>query len=135
VSPRPSTSLSHPSEILTPVDLSTPCVLWTGATNGRYGQKRHNGRVAYVHRLAWEQRHGPIPQGMTIDHLCLTKLCTNVLHMELVTREVNGSRANPRQTHCNQGHPMKLYGGRWQCAECSRRRHRAYYHEGRYRAR
>jgi hypothetical protein len=39
-----------------------PCDEWPGA-EGKYGQKWVDGRLEYVHRLAWIEHHGPIPDG------------------------------------------------------------------------
>jgi hypothetical protein len=66
------------------------CWPWLGATNERgYGVIRRGGRARgqnYVHRVAWEIEHGPIPPGLEIDHLCGTRGCVNSRHMALVTR-------------------------------------------------
>ena len=34
-----------------------------------YVRRRHNGKVMSEHRIVWEQHNGPIPDGMTIDHI------------------------------------------------------------------
>lgn len=49
-----------------------------------YGKKDHK-RVAKAHRVAYEEVHGPIPEGMHVHHLCHTKACVNVEHMQLMT--------------------------------------------------
>ena len=59
-----------------------------------------------AHRKAWIERNGAIPEGMTIDHLCRTKLCLNVDHMEVVTRSENSRRRNAALTHCKRGHDL-----------------------------
>lgn len=59
-----------------------------------------------VHRREWEAVNGPIPDGMTIDHLCRVKLCINVGHMEVVTRSENSKRAIRAMTHCKRGHEL-----------------------------
>lgn len=108
-------------------------MVWTGAQNGRgYGQRRVKGRVVYVHRHAWEEVHGPIPAGMTIDHLCGVKLCTNVGHMEVVTRSENSRRAAPRRQECRNGHTYEVTGyyrsksGARVCKPCLRAAQRKY---------
>jgi hypothetical protein len=74
------------------------CWLWLGAGNGAgYGViGTDHARHKLVHRVAWEAEHGPIPDGLHIDHLCCTKLCVNVRHMELVTPGENNRRARER---------------------------------------
>jgi hypothetical protein len=90
-----------------------PCLLWTGADNGNgYGQFSYNGRNGYSHRYAWERVNGPIPDGLTVDHLCRVRRCANVEHMELVDRLTNYMRAVDIRTHCAKGHeytPDNLY--------------------------
>jgi hypothetical protein len=56
-----------------------------------YGAKDHRKR--YAHRVAWERERGPIPDEMTIHHVCENRRCVNVDHMELLTRrEHQGER-------------------------------------------
>lgn len=54
------------------------CLIWTGAKGRRgYGQLKVSGRKMQAHRFAWEQVHGPIPEGVLIDHRyhCDTACC------------------------------------------------------------
>lgn len=68
------------------------CLIWTGAKGGNgYGQLRVNGMVTNAHRYAWECVHGPIPDGMVIDHKCFNRACINVDHLRLATRQQNNS--------------------------------------------
>jgi hypothetical protein len=49
------------------------CILWCAATNrpeGGYGVLRVDGVLRYAHRLAWELKHGPIPDGMQVCRQC-----------------------------------------------------------------
>ncbi len=71
------------------MDLTKPCRLWRGATNGRYGNKRINGRLHYVHRLAYEETNGPIPAGLHVLHHCDTPLCYEPEHLYLGTPSRN----------------------------------------------
>lgn len=84
-----------------------------------------------AHRWLWEQEHGPIPDGMEIDHLCRNRACVRASHMELVTHLENVRRGESgqrqaRRTHCPQGHPysgdnlrIRSDGGRL-CRACCR---------------
>ena len=68
------------------------CIIWTGATTrGGYGHLRVNGRIVRAHRYAWEREHGPIPDGMFIDHRCYERSCVNTDHLRLATRAQNNS--------------------------------------------
>ncbi|WP_327747989.1 HNH endonuclease signature motif containing protein [Streptomyces europaeiscabiei] len=73
------------------------CMLWNVSTfAGGYGQFKLNGRSVLAHRVAWTLRHGPIPDGLVVDHVylrgCRSKRCVNVAHLELVTQEENNRR-------------------------------------------
>lgn len=91
---------------------NTGCWLWLGklSRENGYGQMGVMGKTRYAHRLAWEVAHGPIPPGLTIDHLCRQRSCVNPDHLEVVTirenvlRGVGRSAVNHRKTHCKYGH-------------------------------
>src|SRR5699024_7924323 len=73
------------------------CLIWTGALNGRgYGRLHVNGRMVLAHRWAWQREHGPIPDGMEVDHTCWERACCNVDHLRVATRQQNvQSRSGP----------------------------------------
>lgn len=48
-----------------------------------------HGKQIVAHRYAWEQVHGPIPEGMQVDHRCHRRNCVNVDHLRLVTNKQN----------------------------------------------
>lgn len=102
------------------------CWDWMGSERVKgqgYGQfatvingKRKNN-AAY--RFAYETTIGPIPGGLTIDHLCRNRKCVNPWHLEPVTSTVNTLRSegpsakNAVATHCVNGHeftPENTYG-------------------------
>lgn len=69
------------------------CWLWTGAkTVAGYGHFMRKGRVKYVHRHAYEHMRAPIPNRLTIDHLCRVTLCVNPYHLEPVPLAENSRR-------------------------------------------
>lgn len=111
------------------------CWEWTGSRNLRgYGQISVDGRTCAAHRIAYELIVGPIPDELTIDHLCSNKWCVNPDHLEPVTGAENTRRAwenradapRARQTHCYKGHPYSgdnVYTdkrGRRFCRACKR---------------
>src|SRR3954468_21995491 len=78
------------------------CWIWMGYKNKKgYGSLR--GRGAHV--VAWELRHGPVPEGLQLDHTCLNKACVNPDHLEPVTNRENKLRWARTLTKCPQGHP------------------------------
>lgn len=48
--------------------------------------------MVLAHRAAWEAEHGPIPDGMTVDHMCKRRRCVNVLHLRLLSNHNNARR-------------------------------------------
>lgn len=86
------------------------CWLWHGPLKpdgyGFFTIRDPRKRTAYAHRHAYEQLVGPIPQGLTIDHLCRVPACVNPAHMEIVTRSENNRRRRGynTKTHCRHGH-------------------------------
>lgn len=93
------------------------CWPWAGNINDQgYGRVNYNGTLYRAHRLMYEWLVEPIPDGLTLDHVCHTtdltcmagakcphRRCVNPLHMELVTVRVNASRQH-RPDACPRGH-------------------------------
>lgn len=111
------------------------CIEWTAALRNGYGQLRvwRKGKWSgdYAHRLAYEHFVGPIPQGLTLDHLCRNRKCCNPAHLEPVTRGENVLRgetlpaANRSKTHCHKGHEFSVPNtsrsrGKRCCLNCRR---------------
>jgi hypothetical protein len=75
------------------------CHVWKGAkTKAGYGSMTKGNRRHYVHRMAWERQHGPIPPGKVIDHeVCDNPACMRVGHMKLTTQAENARRGQIRR--------------------------------------
>lgn len=71
-------------------DPETGCWIWTGARNGDdYGVLRVGEKVRYTHVVFWEERNGPLPAGLQIDHLCKVHACCNPDHLDAVPHREN----------------------------------------------
>lgn len=110
--------------------LDTPCHIWNGNINVT-GYGRYSGKL--VHRLSYERNVGPIPTGLSIDHLCRVRTCVNPLHLEAVSLAENTRRevaylreARQNRSHCKAGHSLSeegsfsLSNGFKRCRECHR---------------
>lgn len=67
------------------------CLVWFGDkdSNG-YGRLRHAGSKCYpAHRLMFELRKGPIPEGLKIRHTCDNPPCINPDHLIIGTQKQN----------------------------------------------
>jgi hypothetical protein len=68
------------------------------AAGGIYG-RMYDQKIRksdYAHRVVWRRVYGPIPQGLTVDHLCEITLCQRPDHLDLVSRNENTRRARQR---------------------------------------
>lgn len=84
----------------------TPCWIYRRVPDGKnYAQMRMpDGSQPKAHRAFYEHHLGPIPAGMTLDHLCHTateceggpscphRRCVNPAHMEVVSKGDNARR-------------------------------------------
>jgi hypothetical protein len=114
------------------VDKSGDCWLWTATTSADgYGRINISGKMVYVHRIAYEEFVGPIPDGLCLDHLCRQRNCLNPEHLEAVPMRVNLMRGdghtarNAAKEVCDNGHPytpentyIHPASGWRQCREC-----------------
>lgn len=117
------------------------CWVWTGRLNSAgYGRIRYEGKCQRAHRVSWQMHHGPIPDGLTLDHLCRNTACVNPAHLEAVPQRVNVLRGvspmavNARKTHCINGHEFtpentarrKSWSRGRMCRTCARLRGNLY---------
>lgn len=122
------------------VEITEGCWLWQGTINeagyGLITSGGKYGRNLRAHRIAYETLVGPIPDCLTLDHLCRVRHCVNPDHLEPVTLRENvlrgeGSSAQyARRTHCPNGHEYNAVNTRYRangvrdCRICDRIRWR-----------
>lgn len=89
----------------------TPCLVSTlGKTRLGYTKISIHQVGYFTHRVVYELRVGPIPEGLELDHLCRVRHCANPEHLEPVTgrenirRGTSPSAINGRKTHCKNNH-------------------------------
>lgn len=114
------------------VDKKSPseCWPWTGSTTTSkgaiYGAWSYYDYAWKPHRIAYTLAVGPIPDGLTLDHVelrgCTSKLCCNPAHLEPVTQSVNTLRqySSPARLYplvCKRGH-VKIFGDK-NCKKCA----------------
>jgi hypothetical protein len=108
-----------------------------------YVRIRWQGCRWLIHRLVYTLLAGPIPDGLTLDHVkargCRSKACCWPAHLEPVTRGENSNRGdgptgvNQRRQSCVNGHPYTRENtfmrkeGRRECRACMRDRARQQY--------
>lgn len=114
----------------------TGCWIWQGWIDKRgYGRAKTAGKQWMPHRLAYASLVGPIPKGMTIDHLCFVPACVNPEHLAIATHLENARRQRRALAdRCESGHeytPENTSFGngkrkRRRCRTCAADRARAY---------
>jgi hypothetical protein len=83
------------------------CWIWSGAVQSRgYASVGIAGRSHLGHRVAYELLVGPIPDALTLDHLCRVKTRLNPAHLEPVDVATNVRRARESVADCVHGHPF-----------------------------
>lgn len=71
----------------------TRCHIWQRWINPITGYgKGWNGGQMSAHVAIWERLHGPVPDGLVLDHLCRVHECVNPDHLEPVTISENVRR-------------------------------------------
>ncbi len=140
------------------VEPMTGCWLWVGMLSCQRKDRpmlnmRRGDRwiPEYAYRLAYEHFVGPIPDGLTIDHVrvrCAARpSCVNPDHLEPVTQAENVLRGdsfsavNAKKTTCPRGHSFEADNlgitpnGRRFCRVCRRNRSNKRYQDPQYRER
>ena len=71
---------------------SSECWNWKKSCHQRgYGQFCSDYKIYRSHRFAYEDAHGPIPQGLLVRHSCHNPRCCNPEHLSVGTSADNTS--------------------------------------------
>jgi hypothetical protein len=80
------------------------CRRWVGA-HSVLGYAIHGDRNRLVHRLVWEQAHGPIPKGAVIAHACHQGDCVEPSHLYMTDpRERAADTTAAGRMHTGEDH-------------------------------
>jgi len=95
------------------------CLRWTKKHDADgYGQVRHDGQMRRVHRVAYTLAHGPVPDGLEVDHICHTRDCLNLEHLRLLAHKHNAeNRSGLRSTNTTGATGVHRHGdGKYQAS-------------------
>jgi hypothetical protein len=115
--------------------MADDCIEWTGQRlPSGYGRVWDpvRKRRELVHRIAYAETFGPIPDGMCVCHTCDNPPCHNPAHLWLGTKADNNrdraakgrSGARGKKDSCKAGHPLSgdnlrvTPNGTRQCRTC-----------------
>lgn len=99
--------MSNPDLFWDKVQPTGFCWEWTAYRDRKgYGRSHLDGKSMAAHRVAYTLLVGPIPAGLTLDHLCRNKGCVNPDHLEPVTVGENSIRSHELTSSevCRNGH-------------------------------
>lgn len=99
------------------VIVDSGCWIWQGGTTGEksgYGRVRVNGEKTLAHRASFELFVRRVPDGLTLDHLCRTRLCINPFHLVPKSQHENILAGKGRMAQlaisptCRNGHEFSF---------------------------
>jgi hypothetical protein len=73
------------------------CWLWGWSKNQHgYGVLAFRGKSWYAHRVSYTLAVGPIPDDLTVDHICWVRNCVRPSHLQLLPHAENARRHKPK---------------------------------------
>jgi hypothetical protein len=93
----------------------TGCWEWLGKKDRKgYGHIKQDGRDRKAATVAYECKHGPVPEGCEVSHTCpaggLFEACVNWDHLVAESHSENLKRRRPfsrfKGNVCKRGHPL-----------------------------
>ena len=95
------------------------CWTWNAYRNPNgYGQVRFRGSNWYAHRVSYTLAVGPIPDGLTVDHICFKPSCVRPDHLRLLTLAENTARHEIKARTCKRGHALPSLEHVGECDRC-----------------
>lgn len=89
--------------------------------------------MTLCHRVIWTWFRGPIPDGMTVDHMCKNRRCVRLQHLRMISNYENARRTSGRDWplgQCINGHSNehlhRMPSGKRICRLCRADYQRAY---------
>jgi len=61
------------------------CWIWAKSFVSGYGQLGSDGKICRAHRVYFERKYGPIPEGMHLHHICGDPRCVRPEHLKPMT--------------------------------------------------
>ena len=107
----PSVRKDSPTYFVNPY---TGCWEWQGClTTAGYASFGRKGiKERYGHRYFYEQVYGPIPKGMTLDHLCRNRRCVNPAHLQPMSLRDNIRRGSAVRLNTEAAKVIRFLGKR-----------------------
>ena len=91
------------------VERPSGCWVWAGhrtpdgyGTISLYDPAKKRCITKKVHRVAYAELVGPIPEGREVDHLCMLPCCINPNHLQLLPRSENAAKNQWRKREHEQ---------------------------------
>lgn len=103
------------------------CWVWPGyVTAEGYGRIKLNDKYPLVHRAIFEDQCGSISEGKELHHMCCSRRCCNLTHIQVVTVKEHQKIHKGLRGYCGKGHRMTDNNTYWNpgggriCRECRR---------------